>query len=302
MFGLGKSIKVGLALGGGGAKGFAHIGVLRTLEANNIPIQIITGTSAGSIAGGMYAQLGSIEAVEEKMLGLLNGEFIKKNKLDIMVPPKEWERQKLLKRISYFVKQQFILSRTFVRMSFFGADVLEEALSYLLDDTDIRETKIPFGAATVDYLSGKRVLLTEGPIRKAVAASCTIPGVFPPVAWDDMKLVDGGVTSLIPVIEAQEMGATFIIGVNVSPGIEEDLDIRNALELMFRADEITSHYLTMEQLKHADVIIHPDLGRIHWADFKNADAMIRIGIETAEQNIDALRNALKKKKFHHWFV
>jgi len=302
MFGLGKRVTVGLALGGGGAKGFAHLGVLRVLEDNHIPIQIITGTSAGSIAGAMYAQLGSIKAVEEKMLGLLRTDFIKKNKLDIMVPPKEWERQKLLKRVSYFVKQQFILSRTFVRMSFFEADILEEALSYLLEEMDIRETKIPFGAVTVDYLSGQRVLLTEGPIRKAVAASCTIPGVFPPVPWDSMKLVDGGVTSLVPVVEAHEMGATFVVGVNVSPGIEEDLDIRNALELMFRADEITSHYLTLEQLKNAHVVIHPDLGRIHWADFKNANAMIRIGMETAEQKIGDLKKALKKKKLHYWLI
>lgn len=302
MFGIGKKITVGLALGGGGAKGFAHLGVLRVLEANRIPIQIITGTSAGSIAGAMYAQLGNIDAVEKRMKDLGESNFFKKSKLDLMVPPKEWERQKLIQRITYFVKQQFILSRSFTRISFFGSEVLEEAFSILLDDTDIRDTKIPFGAVTVDYLSGERVLLTEGSIRKAVTASCTIPGIFPPVPWDNMELIDGGVISLVPVVEAKEMGANFLIGVDVAPGIKEELDIQNALELMFRADEITGYHLNEWHLKEADVIIHPDLGRINWADFKNGDTMIRIGMETAEEKMFELRKKLKRKRLHHRLI
>jgi NTE family protein len=302
MFGIGKKPTIGLALGGGGAKGFAHLGVLEILEANQLPIHVITGTSAGSIAGAMYAQAGSIDAVVERMNRLLESDFLKKYHLDIMVPPKEWERQKILQRVGYFVKQQFVLARTFTRMSFFGPEVLEEALAELLDDTDVQDTRIPFGAVAVDYISGDPILLTKGPIRKAVAASCTIPGVFPPVEWGDMALVDGGVVSLVPVVEARQMGANFIIGVDVSPGIQEDLDIRNALELMFRADEITGYHLNLEKLRQADVIIHPDLGRIHWADFKNVERMIEIGRHTAQEKFPEIRRKWRRKRWLYWVV
>ncbi len=302
MFGIGKKSTIGLALGGGGAKGFAHLGVLEILEANQLPIHVITGTSAGSIAGAMYAQAGSIDAVVERMNRLLESDFLKKYHLDIMVPPKEWERQKILQRVGYFVKQQFVLARTFTRMSFFGPEVLEEALAELLDDTDVQDTRIPFGAVAVDYISGDPILLTKGPIRKAVAASCTIPGVFPPVEWGDMALVDGGVVSLVPVVEARQMGANFIIGVDVSPGIQEDLDIRNALELMFRADEITGYHLNLEKLRQADVIIHPDLGRIHWADFKNVERMIEIGRHTAQEKFPEIRRKWRRKRWLYWVV
>ncbi len=302
MFGIGKKPLVGLALGGGGAKGFAHLGVLEILEANQIPIHFITGTSAGSIAGAMYAQAGSIDAVVERMNRLLESDFLKRHHLDIMVPPKDWERQKILQRVGYFVKQQFVLARTFTRMSFFGPEVLEEALAELLDDGDLQDTKIPFGAVAVDYISGEPVLLTKGSIRKAVAASSTIPGVFPPVPWGEMSLVDGGVVSLVPVVEVRQLGANFIIGVDVSPGIQEDLDIRNALELMFRADEITGYHLNLEKLRQADVVVHPDLGRIHWADFKNVERMIEIGRAAATEKMPEIRRKWSRKKWRHALV
>ncbi len=295
MFGIGKKPTVGLALGGGGAKGFAHLGVLEILEANRIPIHFIAGTSAGSIAGAMYAQTGSIEVVIDRMNRLLESDFLKKHHLDVMVPPKDWERQKILQRVGYFVKQQFVLARSFTRMSFFGPEVLEEALAELLDDGDLQDTLIPFGAVAVDYISGEPILLTKGSIRKAVAASSTIPGVFPPVQWGDMALVDGGVVSLVPVVEVRKMGARFVIGVDVSPGIQEDLDIRNALELMFRADEITGYHLNLEKLRQADVVIHPDLGRIHWADFENVPRMIEIGRRAASEKWPEIQHKWRRK-------
>jgi len=230
-----KSI-VGLALGAGGAKGFAHLGVLRVLERNHLPIAIITGSSAGALVGAMYAQSGSVDKAEARIRELLATDFIKRHRLDLMIPHKEREHQKILERIGYFVKQEFVLTRSFTRMSFFNSEIVNEALSFLLDDRDIEETEIPFGAVAVDYLSGERVLITEGPIRQAVAASCCIPGIFPPVPLNDMLLVDGSVISRVPVTEAREMGANFVVGVDVSSAMKKGLDIRNGLELMFRAD------------------------------------------------------------------
>ena len=98
------------------------------------------------------------------------------------------------------------------------------------------------------------------------------------------------------------MGANFIIGVDVSPGIQEDLDIRNALELMFRADEITGYHLNLEKLRQADVVVHPDLGRIHWADFKNVERMIEIGRAAATEKMPEIRRKWSRKKWRHALV
>jgi len=298
MFGLGKKITVGLALGAGGAKGFAHLGVLKILEKTRFPINIITGSSAGALVGAMYCQSGSIDKTESRIRDLLATDFLEKYKLDLMAPQKEKEHQNILDRIGYFVKQEFVLTRSFTRMSFFDSEIVDEALSFLLDDTDIKETKIPFAAAAVDYLSGERVLITKGSIRKAVAASGCIPGIFPPVPLNDMLLVDGSVISRVPITEAREMGANFVIGVDVSSAMKEDLEIRNGLELMFRADEITGHHLNQQNIRKADIIMHPDLGRIHWADFENMDSMVEIGKTTAEKMLPEIKQKYKRKKLH----
>ena len=292
-----KSI-VGLALGAGGAKGFAHLGVLRVLERNHLPIAIITGSSAGALVGAMYAQSGSVDKAEARIRELLATDFIKRHRLDLMIPHKEREHQKILERIGYFVKQEFVLTRSFTRMSFFNSEIVNEALSFLLDDRDIEETEIPFGAVAVDYLSGERVLITEGPIRQAVAASCCIPGIFPPVPLNDMLLVDGSVISRVPVTEAREMGANFVVGVDVSSAMKKGLDIRNGLELMFRADEITGYYLNQQNLQKADIIIRPDVGRVHWADFENIDNMINSGSQTTEKLTAEIKQKLRRNKFH----
>lgn len=301
MFGLGKKITIGLALGAGGAKGFAHLGVLRILEKTRFPINIITGSSAGALVGAMYCQSGSIDKTESRIRDLLATDLLEKYKLDIMMPQKEKEHQNILDRIGYFVKQEFVLTRSFTRMSFFNSEIVDEALSFLLDDTDIKETKIPFAAAAVDYLSGERVLITEGSIKKAVAASGCIPGIFPPVPLNDMLLVDGSVISRVPITEAREMGANFVIGVDVSSAMKEDLDIRNGLELMFRADEITGHHLNLQNIRQADILIHPKLGMIHWADFDNVDGMVEIGKTTTEKMIPEIRRIYKRKKLHFLF-
>ncbi|HFE63189.1 MAG TPA: patatin-like phospholipase family protein [Caldithrix sp.] len=292
-----KSI-VGLALGAGGAKGFAHLGVLRVFERNHLPIAIITGSSAGALVGAMYAQSGSVDKAEARIRELLATDFIKRHRLDLMIPHKEREHQKILERIGYFVKQEFVLTRSFTRMSFFNSEIVNEALSFLLDDRDIEETEIPFGAVAVDYLSGERVLITEGPIRQAVAASCCIPGIFPPVPLNDMLLVDGSVISRVPVTEAREMGANFVVGVDVSSAMKKGLDIRNGLELMFRADEITGYYLNQQNLQKADIIIRPDVGRVHWADFENIDNMINSGSQTTEKLTAEIKQKLRRNKFH----
>jgi len=300
LFGLRRKITTGLALGAGGARGLAHVGVLKALEDAHFPINIITGSSAGALVGAIYAQSGSVDKVETKIRDFLATNFLRKYRLDLLVPPHNSEQEKIIERVGYFVRQQFVLARSFTRMSIFNSEIVNEALSFLLDDAGIEETKVPFGAVAVDYLSGERILITQGSIRKAVAASCSIPGIFPAVSLDDKLLIDGGIISQVPVVESREMGANFVIGVDVSQSNKENLNIRNGLELMFRANEITRYHLNQKNIQMADIIIHPSLGRIHWADFKNIDKLVNIGREEAERLLPEINLKFKRGRFRFW--
>ena len=278
------------------------MGILKTLENAHFPINIITGSSAGALVGAMYVQSGCVDEVEAKIREFMATNFLKKYRLHLLVPPQDREQEKILGRVGYFVRQQFVLARSFRKMSFFSSEMVDEALSFLLEDTDVEETKTSFGAVAVDYLSGEKILITKGSIRKAVAASCSIPGIFPAVSLDDKLLIDGGIISQVPVIEAREMGANFVIGVNVSRSIKEDTNIRNGLELMFRANEITRNHLNQKNLRLADIVIQPDLTRIHWADFKNIDKLINIGRDEAQRLLPEINLKFKRSRFRFWPV
>lgn len=296
-----KIPKIGLALGGGGARGLAHIGVLKVLEREKIPIDIITGTSMGSIVGAMYAQLLSAVAVEKRILDYLRSEVFRKLNLKLSNQKKgKQTEERLLERMFIYLKYQYVFNRSYTRMSLFNRKILDNALKILLQDRDIRDTEIPFAAIATDILSGEDIVLREGPIREAVAASSTIPGMFPPVEWNRFRLIDGGVINIVPVWETLEMGADLVISVDVTRTLVRPKEFRNGLEIMFRADEITNYRLNMIHLKDANVIIQPKVGNAHWANFTMVDKFIRQGKKAAEGKIDEIHNMIRSHSTS-WF-
>ncbi len=291
--------KIGLALGGGGARGMAHIGVLKVLERENIPIGLIVGTSIGSVIGAMYAQLTDAFEVEKRVLNYLHGEVFKNLNVHLLFQ-KNTKEEKFLDRMVTFLKHQYILTKSFTRMGLMGRKILDDALEALIDDSDIRDTKIPFAVVTTDIWSGEDIVLREGPLRKAVAASSTIPGTFQPVEWNGYSLVDGGVIDMVPVWETFEMGAKIVIGVDVTRDLIRPKEFKNGLEIMFRADEITNYRLNKIHLRDANVVIRPEVGNAHWADFARAEEFIARGEKATEAKAEEIRNVIKsygKSKF-----
>lgn len=294
--------KVGLALGGGGARGMAHIGVLKVLEREMIPIDFIVGTSAGSIIGAMYAQLVDAGEVEKRVLDYTHGEVFQG-----LVPniPSQQNRKEsgegLLDRMVIFLKQQYILTRSFTRMGLLGRKVLDEALEQLLGDGDVRDTRIPFAAVATDVWSGEDVVLREGSLRKAVGASSTVPGTFPPVEWNGWSLIDGGVINMVPVWETFEMGAKVVVAVDVARDLIRPKEFKNGLEIMFRADEITNYRLNNIHLKDADVVIQPQVGEVHWANFTMIEELVKQGEQAAEEKLAEIHDVIKsyqRSKFY----
>jgi len=293
-----KRLKVGLALGGGGARGLAHIGVLKVLESENIPIDLITGTSMGAIIGAVYAlkkDISAIEKITEKYSKI--SEF----NIDFSFSDKEKRNKSLfLKKMSDFLKRGYILNLELRRKYINDGEGIKKIIKDLVGDKSFEDTKIPFAAVAADLVKGEKAIIREGKLFDALLASASIPGMFPPVILEKKILVDGGIVDVVPIETAKSLGANFVIGVNVSQSIKKRVEFDNAVEIFFRSDSITSSELRKLQLSFADVLITPKVGRFHWSDFTKPEQCVREGEIAAQNSIIELKKKLKKVKPKWW--
>jgi len=293
-----EKLKVGLALGGGGARGLAHIGVLKVLEKENIPIDLITGTSMGAIIGGVYALKKDISAIEK-----IAEKYSKISEFNIDFSFSEKERKDkpfFLKKMSDFLKKGYILNLELRRKYIDEGEGIKKIIKDLVGDKAFTDTKIPFAVVAADLVKGEKVILNQGKLFDALLASSSIPGMFPPVILDKKILVDGGIVDVVPIQAAQSLGANFVIGVNVGQTIKKRVEFDNAVEIFFRSDSITSAELRKLQLSFADVVITPKIGRFHWSDFSKPEQCIREGEIAAQNIILELKKKLKKTKPIWW--
>ena len=236
-----KPAKIALVLGAGASKGFAHVGVLKILEANKIPIHLIVGTSVGSVVGSLYAY------------GF--------NAFD-------------LQKISFAIEQKEMVDITIPDNGFIKGEKLEEFVNKALKNTPIEKLKIPFYAVATDIQGGQEIIFGRGNTGQAVRASCSIPGVFRPVKIGDKVYVDGGVVSPVAVDAAKRLGADVVIAVDISAGTERTPP-GNTIETLLQSINIMYSKLAAIQLARADVVIRPKVGHIGSADFtKRHDAVI----------------------------
>jgi len=256
--------KIGLVLGGGGARGFAEIGVLRVLEQEKIPIDVVVGTSVGSLIGAIYADSGRV----------LDAEFI---------------------AISITEEDLFdFRAFSFFSGGFVKGEKLESFLNTRLRSKNIENMKIPYGAVAVDLRTGQAMLFDRGPVARAVHASCAIPGVFVPVEIGGKIFVDGGVTDPIPVDFAIKKGADVVIAVAISPALPP-VAPRNPIEVAFHAITIMSSEIGVLGARNADVVINPDVGNVAYDDFTQKKRLIEAGEKAARAALPAIREAIKAK-------
>jgi len=293
-----KKLKVGLALGGGGARGLAHIGVLKVLERENISIGLITGTSMGAIIGGAYALKKDISAIEK-----IAEKYSKISEFNIDFSFSEKERKDkpfFLKKMSDFLKRGYMLNLELRKKYINDGEGLKKIIKDLVGDKAFTDTKIPFAAVAADLVKGEKVIIKKGKLFDALLASASIPGMFPPVILDKKILVDGGIVDVVPIEAAQSLGASFVIGVNVSQTLKKRVEFNNAVEIFFRSDSITSSELRKLQLSFADVVITPKVGRFHWSDFSKPEQCVREGEIAAQNTILELKKKLKTVKPSWW--
>lgn len=245
--------KIGLALGGGAAKGIAHIGVLKAIEENNINVEFIAGTSIGALVASYYAFGQSIETLEA---------------------------------ISSDMSFSSLIGFKLQKQGLFTTKSIKEMVLKDIGNVYIEQAKIPLAICATDIATGKQVVLTEGKLADAICASMAVPGVFVPVEIHGRTLVDGGITENVPVSALDKMGAgiTMAVDLNGSPHYQPPKDI---ISIMSNAIDIAIDLRTKEQLKKADLVLSMDL-----ADFSRLGneeefkELMRLGYEGMQKKLN----------------
>ncbi|MFQ5876950.1 MAG: patatin-like phospholipase family protein [Acidobacteriota bacterium] len=293
-------MRVGLALGGGAARGLAHIGVLKVLEDAAIPIDLITGTSVGALVGGVYATTRSAQATEERFRDFIFSREFKRSKFDFLRESREARPGPLYSFLT-LVKKGIFYSYSMAKTSWISAEHFEHNINGVLDDVPIERAAIPFAAVAADIATGREVLLTDGPLRLAVSASSAVPGLLPPVEIGGRRLIDGGWINKVPVLPAIRLGADLVIAVDVSREIEDTSGFKNGLNIMFRANAIRSDALGKMQCRFADVVVEPRVDHVHWADFSAILECVRLGEEATREKIDIIRKRIRRARLPSLF-
>ena len=283
--------KIGLALGGGGARGLAHIGVLRVLERESIPLSCIAGSSIGAIIGGAYAYWQNADAVEKFIIELIEQSSFQDilHQLSFIFGESGHEHGE-----SFFtyLKSRLSLLRAVNKNAFLDSQTVEAVFKAFIDEA-IESLPLKFCATATDLLSGQEIVLDKGNLKKALMASSAIPVIFPPVEHNGYLLVDGSTSDSVPVHILKERDAERVVAVNVTKCIRKVGPLSNAMHIMYRADEIATFHLTMERLEGADLVIRPNVGRILWYNFKKYKDIIALGEQAAEEALPAIKRLLK---------
>lgn len=284
--------KVGLALGGGGVRGLAHIGVINVLEQDGIKIDLIAGTSAGALIGGAYAAGIRAGEITKKVDAYLNSSEFKASAIKAIGMSFSREPKNILQKAQNFAKNKYYFARALFSPSILPIKEFQSLINYLLPDVDIRDTRIPFCAVCTDLITGKQVVLKEGSLRQAVLASSSVPGAVEPTRLGEWFLADGGITSLVPVHAARSFGADVVIAVIVDRELTDKPEVETAKDILYRAGEITANTLQAAELQNADVIIRPAVGNLHWTDFSRSLDMIKIGEAAARESLEIINTSL----------
>jgi NTE family protein len=289
--------KVGLVLSGGGARGLAQIGVLRTLERNHIPIDLIVGNSFGSVIGGLYASGYSIAAIESIAVHANWSELLsfseETKRTDLFVGQKQAHPE------GYLVIR-FNGLEPVIPSSISGGQRLSNFFSYLSlqalyhPSPSFDDLKIPFRATSTDLVSGKRIVLENGSLAEAMRASVTVPLLYAPILKDSMALVDGGLTSNIPVDVARNLGCDVVIAVNSTSSMRNSSQLGLPWEIADQIMTIMMQHSNAEQLKQADVVITPETGERIVSDFTGVDDLIAAGERSSQACLEAVRAALER--------
>lgn len=256
---LAKAPGLGLALGGGFARGFAHLGVLQVLEQNRIPISCIAGTSVGSILGAAYASGAPLARIIATCRTLRFRDIAR------------W-------RVS--------------RLGLASNHRLGDLISRVFDSRQFEDLQIPLAVVATDLNNGEPVVLTHGNLVDAIRASCAFPGLFEPVEIGTRCLADGGLVAPVPTRAARDLGASFVLGVSVGLHDGHRGAPTNIFQVVSRAVSAAQKCQLEVWERHADLALRPDVCSLAWDDFDRADEAIEAGAAAARRALPRIQKLL----------
>ncbi len=255
-----KPLRIAVVLGAGASRGFAHIGVLKMMELNQIPVDMVVGTSAGSFVGSLYAYGFNAFQLQKMALSIEKGDIV-----DLTVPDN----------------------------GFIKGEKLEEYVNTAVHNSPIEKLRLPFYAVATSIPDGQEMVFGRGNTGAAVRASCSIPGIFRPVRIADRMYIDGGAVSPVPVDAARRQGADIVIAVDVS----SDLDTRQpegTINTILQAINIMYSKLSSSQTSKADIVIRPKVGYIGSGDFEKRHEAILEGEKAAAETMPKIKALLDR--------
>ena len=285
-------MKTAIALGGGGARALAHIGVLKVLEENNIKFDYVAGTSMGSIIGALYATGETSEKIEKILKSYFSNILFSKMNMQKMQDENQvTSARSLIRKAREFVKYGSQEGGN----AFLSHSILEDLVNTVVPDIDISNTNIPFACVATDITNGKEKIFTKGSLRRIVLASASIPGIFPPVNIDNIWYTDGAHVNVTPVTVAKMFGADFVLASDVKSKLKtlETLPT-NSKDIMNRCNFIASHLFYEILIKQADIVIEPNIKQISWSEFNKFSLMVNEGKKATELKVQEIKNKLKE--------
>jgi NTE family protein len=258
-----EPLRVGLALGGGFARGIAHAGVLKVFEQNQIPIDVIAGVSAGAIVAAAYASGASPEEIA---------------------------------RAGCSMRFTDVARWSLNRMGFVGSDRMEKFLKRLLKGFRFEDMRIPLAVVATDLSTGEPVLFRDtGDVNLPIRASCSYPGLFQPVKMGDLTLVDGAMSMEVPALVARKLGATRVISVHL-PMQGQAVLPQNMFQVINRSFQIMQKHMEDGWRRMSDVVIVPEVHTVQWDEFASAQKLIEAGEEAAEKALPEILKWMEAEK------
>ncbi|MBN1872553.1 MAG: patatin-like phospholipase family protein [Candidatus Omnitrophica bacterium] len=252
-----------LVLGGGSARGLAHIGVLKILQRENINFDLVVGTSIGAFIGAFYALGEDIRKAET-----MSASFNPRENLDIMIPP---------------------------TMGLIKGDRIYKVIKDFVGEKQFSDTKIPMVIVSTDIEKGEEVIFTNGSLADAIRVSCSYPGIFAPKRINNRLLVDGAIMNNVPVSVARKLGADLVLAVDVGYCVQVS-SIKSIFGVILQAFQITGEALSQYQVMHADIAIRPDLGAINQLDFDSGKLAIEKGEIAALEKIKEIKKKIGSRQ------
>jgi NTE family protein len=253
-----RPAKIAVVLGAGASRGFAHVGVLKVLESQKVPIHLIVGTSAGSFVGSLYAY--GFDAFQ-------------------------------LQKMAFTLQKDDVVDLTIPDNGFIRGEKLENFINAAVRQTPLERLRIPFRAVATNIQTGEETVFATGNTGKAVRASCSIPGIFQPVRIGDKTYVDGGVVSPVAVDAARKAGADVVIAVDISTGVAGTTP-QGTLETILQSIDIMYAKIAAAQLRNADVVIRPRVSHIGSSDFDKRHEAILEGEKAASEALPRIQSIL----------